>query len=382
MFFANQPETQKSEYVELLQAVGSLSKLFNDNPIPYLGYRISENLFCKAFDAENLSRSDCSADARKTLSRINTGIGIKTFIEGNGTSLQKIAEFNKARQDELKDLSVRDFVQKIAVLRNERLRSTKEIHGLDTLIYHCILRKEGIFKIHEQFMDNVQSELINSIRKRSSGNTILFNDTVNEYSFNLSKSTLYKRFISNSNDYEIDISILNDPFEVIKNIFSQQEGRLITPAYQSIVLPLYSPRNPHNPQVPEKSGLNQWNARGRARHEDELYIPIPNWIHGVFPDFFPKRNEPFTLKLPNHNILTAKVCQDNSKALMSSPNKDLGHWLLRDVLNVPPDKVVTYDDLERINVDTVEITKQDTRTFIINFKELGTYSDFERQYRS
>ena len=38
----------------------------------------------------------------------------------------------------------------------------------------------------------------------------------------------------------------------------------------------------------EKSGLNQWNAGGRPRHSDEVYIPIPSEIHKNFQGFFSK----------------------------------------------------------------------------------------------
>ena len=40
-----------------------------------------------------------------------------------------------------------------------------------------------------------------------------------------------------------------------------------------IILPLYSVRDNN---VPTKSGLNQWNAAGRKRHPNEVYIPIPS----------------------------------------------------------------------------------------------------------
>jgi len=33
----------------------------------------------------------------------------------------------------------------------------------------------------------------------------------------------------------------------------------------------------------DKSGLNQWNARGRDRNPNEVYIPIPAEIHKNFP---------------------------------------------------------------------------------------------------
>ena len=75
----------------MLRILGSLTNLFSDNKIPYLNYRVTENLFCKAFSAKNLARADVSVDA--TLE--DAGIGIKTFIDKNGKSVEKIAEFNK-----------------------------------------------------------------------------------------------------------------------------------------------------------------------------------------------------------------------------------------------------------------------------------------------
>jgi hypothetical protein len=44
-------------------------------------------------------------------------------------------------------------------------------------------------------------------------------------------------------------------------------------------------------KVFERSGLNQWNARGRKRNESEVYIPIPKLIHDKFPNFFPGRQQ-------------------------------------------------------------------------------------------
>ncbi len=124
-----------------------------------------------------------------------------------------------------------------------------------------------------------------------------------------------------------------------------------------IILPLYSNRGGRK-NVPEKSGLNQWNAGGRDRNENELYIPIPKKIHDKYPNFFPSRNEHFNLKLPNGQILSVKVCQDNSKALMSTHNADLGKWLLRQVLNKPIGELVTVDDLNRYGIDSVRIVNE------------------------
>jgi len=94
MFFNTQPKQLQNDYLELLSIMGSLSNLFSDSSTPYLPYRVTENLFCMCFDAKNLSRSDCTADASKD----GIGIGIKTFIgTSNGASMQKVAKFNRKR---------------------------------------------------------------------------------------------------------------------------------------------------------------------------------------------------------------------------------------------------------------------------------------------
>ncbi len=51
MFIETQTKEQVQYYERLLKAIGSLSKLFSEAPEPYLAYRATENLFCKAFEA-------------------------------------------------------------------------------------------------------------------------------------------------------------------------------------------------------------------------------------------------------------------------------------------------------------------------------------------
>ena len=64
-FFEQQPEDRKRLYTSLLEVTGSLSNLFSESSNPFLYYRAMENIFCKAFKADNLSRSDISVDAGK-----------------------------------------------------------------------------------------------------------------------------------------------------------------------------------------------------------------------------------------------------------------------------------------------------------------------------
>ncbi|MFH1280815.1 MAG: restriction endonuclease, partial [Candidatus Beckwithbacteria bacterium] len=60
MFYKKQSKDSLNRYVSLLTKLGSLSRLFSTNDVPYLPYRAVENVFCKVFDAKNHSRSDTS----------------------------------------------------------------------------------------------------------------------------------------------------------------------------------------------------------------------------------------------------------------------------------------------------------------------------------
>lgn len=150
MFFDKQSKHQQQEYLSFLKIVGGLSNLFSDSNIPYLYYRVAEKIFCRAFDAEDLSRSDVSADAKKW----NLWIGLKTFLAWNGKTFQKVAEFNADRHL-YENLSPYKLIRKISELRNERIAFTQATHDLNNSIYHCVLRENGKFKIFEETMDTV-----------------------------------------------------------------------------------------------------------------------------------------------------------------------------------------------------------------------------------
>lgn len=126
---------------------------------------------------------------------------------------------------------------------------------------------------------------------------------------------------------------------------------------QLVCLPLYSETAADGRFVPFRNSLNMWNASGRPRHEDEIGIPVPIEFRNRYPDFFPGVSVSFDLKLPNFTILTAKQCQQGGKALMSNPNRDLGKWLLRDILHIPKYKVVTYTMLQEVGIDSVYVEK-------------------------
>lgn len=373
MFYKNENQSFKESYIESLQVVGSLSNLFSDSEVPYLYYRIAEKLFCNSFQANDLSRGDIALDASKG----NIGIGLKTFLQNNNRTLQKVAEFNKdnivyTHQDS------KEIIKTVASLRNQRIEFAEKLSGVEKSYYHCIVRAQKQFSIFEEEMDYITLDNINDIKKKK--NVLWFHDGLHEYNFNVSKSTLFKRFNTSNSLQKFDVNILENPLEEINKCINKNDllfqNRYIH--YETVYLPLYG----KDKKVPAKSGLNQWNASGRDRHPNEIYIPIPAKVHQYSEGFFPERDEPFKLHLPSGEILNVKVCQDNDKALMSNPNKALGQWLLRDILDLEEGELLTYTKLETIGIDSVRLDKIDNENFKINFVSLGSFEDYLEEYES
>lgn len=373
MFLELQNKDKIEYYKKMLAAVGSLSRLFSESDNPFIQYRVAENLFCKAFEADNLSRTDCSADASKN----GIGFGIKTFLENNSATMQKVAEFN-GEHNLFRDLAGVDKIRKVAELRNERIQATMRIFNLESMIYHCVTRKRNKIMVYETPMDLVDIDNITNVIVRQ--NIISFKDGINEYSFNVTKSTLYKRFSLSDALLEFDVSILDDPFDALERFIAEERAEEMIGANtdsgrEHIFLPLYSIKHGEKVVMP-KSGLNQWNAGGRKRDLSEVYIPIPAAVRNKFPDFFPPRDTHFTLLLPNKDEMVAKVCQDGSKALMSKHNADLGQWLLRSVLNLQEGELLTYEKLQKIGLDSVVIYKNEEGRYDIDFTKEGSYESF------
>lgn len=385
MFIDTQGNELKTKYNSLLQKVGSLSRLYTSNETPYLYYRTAERIFCHALDTDDHTRSDISVDTSKDQS----GIGLKTFTyTPSGSSFQKISEFNRLSTNlrELFDSNSELLIVQLANHYNRRLETAVRMIEIDRTFFHCVVRRPGAFLINEYPMDRINPENLSIIRtnidNRTGGlKTIDFEDisTNTIYKFNTSKSTLYRKFDYQNPLYELPISIISDPFDFLDQIDLSDFGIEEPASLQRVFLPLYSRRG-REIYVPEKSGLNHWNAGGRARDPDEMYIRIPISVHRNFPDFFPPRYDDFNLKLPSGRLLSVKVCQDNGKALMSNPNKALGEWLLRNVLDIPQGELLTYEDLLDIGIDSVEIRKIDDGNFEIDFKEVGTFEEFKAEH--
>ena len=372
MFYEKQPKEQQENYKEMLKIMGELSNLFSNSESPYLNYRAHENIFCKYFGATNLGRLDNSADAKKG----NIGIGLKTWI---GQDDQKVAEFGGLRP-EYENLEGLELVKQIAEYRNDRIRITKNMHGIDELVYHVVKRYPGTMKILEHVFDNIDIENIVVVSERGNDNNTYFNDGKHTYHFSISKNTLYMIFDDLEELDSFTVDIIDDPYSYLleMKIAMKQQAQLST-KHEQLCLPLYSTKKNQKivpKYVPEKSGLNQWNAQGRKRDINEIYIPYPAEDRNRNPEFFPPRDTIFKLILPDGKELSAKVCQEGGKAIMSNPNKELGKWLLRDVLELEEGTVITYQMLERFGIDSVIFTKLDELEYAIDFAETGTYEKF------
>lgn len=367
MFYKNQERRRRVEYEESLKIIGNLSRLFSDAKEPYLYYRVAEKIFCDSFLSHDLSRGDLALDAYSN----NLGIGLKTFVEKNNKTFQKVAEFNKDRFL-YENKQSNEIVNIVSALRNKRIEFTENLYALDSSIYHCVVRGEKAFKLHEEPMDYIDIANITGIKKTKS--SITFHDNFHEYSFNLSKSTLMKRFLTEKPIHQFNVEILKNPLDDIRNCFLKKSFDYGSDSLikSTIYLPLYG----KNKKVYERSGLNQWNAAGRTRDINEVYIPIPSAVHQQSPNFFPKRDKPFNLILPTGKVLQSKVCQSGDKALMSYSNKALGKWILRDVLSLDEGELLTYTKLQTIGIDSVRLDKIDDENYEINFVALDSYEKY------
>ena len=369
--FAQIDQENKGDYLKLLSAVSKISPLFSEGSIPFIHYRVMENIFCRSFHATNLSRSDTAFDAKYN----SIGIGLKTFTCNSNQKTEKIAEFNSASKF-LKQFQGKNLAIELGKLRNERIDLATNLYNIETSLYHIIARKEKELLLFETDYNIIDIDNIHSVKENQA--SLEFADNNHFYSFNYSKSTLFRKFIIPKNVFHLPIEIIEDPYVLLLDLFNNQhltnKSHKISNNKDFVILPLYSTKLGRI--IPERSGLNQWNANGRQRKLDEVYIPIPIEIHKKFPIFFPKRETPFDLEIPTGEILNAKVCQDNSKALMTNPNNAIADWLLRKTLKLKEGELATMEQLDRLGFDSVIITKINNNHFQIDIMKTDSYIHF------
>jgi len=85
------------------------------------------------------------------------------------------------------------------------------------------------------------------------------------------------------------------------------------------------------------------------------------------------------LTIPTGETFIAKVCQDNSKALMTDPNKAMSDWLLRKVLQLKEGELATIEKLDKLGFDSVIITKSDNQNFKIDIMKTNSYNEFIKE---
>ena len=362
------------DYLKLLSAVSKLSGLFSENSTPFINYRVAENIFCRSFGADNLSRSDTAFDANYN----KLGVGLKTFISSKDKSSEKIAEFNQLSK-ELKEYSGKNLAIKLAEYRNERIELARRLYNIENSLYHIVARKDSELVLFETDYEKIDSKRIKSVKERNA--SLQFEDGRNIYSFNYSKSTLFRQFIIPKEAFKLHVEIIKDPYILLLELFEDKELELSTSrvvkGVNYVILPLYGISKKEK-FVFTKSALNQWNAGGRERNLGEVYISIPSFIHKNYPNFFPDRDVKFNLEIPTKEIFRAKVCQDNSKALMTDPNKALSDWLLRTVLHLKEGELATIEKLDKLGFDSVIITKIDNENYKIDIMKTGSFEMFKQ----
>jgi len=374
--FAEIDIEQNGNYLKLLAAVSKLSGLFSESAIPFINYRVAENIFCKSFNAGNLSRSDTAFDANYN----SIGIGLKTFVCNGNSSTEKIAEFNSLSKD-LREFKGKDLALKLGEYRNERINLANRVYNINKSLYHIVARKEKELLLYETDYNIIDVDNIHSVRDNKA--SLQFEDGNNLYLFNHSKSTLFRKFIIPEHKFRLPIDIIEDPYSLLLELFENKDlesakDKLVK-GINYVILPLYGIKDKQKYIFP-RSGLNQWNANGRERDFGEVYIPIPKEIHKNYPNFFPKRDHNFNLEIPTGSIFNAKVCQQDSKALMTNPNRALSDWLLRSILQLPEGELATIAKLDELGFDSVIIIKYDNNNFKIDIMKTDSYSEFRKDF--
>lgn len=400
-------------YSSFLQSMAMLSGLFSQSKIPYINSRFVEKLFVLSTGARDLGRADKSFDA---LLPGGIGVGIKTFTAESGShKLEKVAEFTAlAREGRFNTPDRKKLVRRVADARNQRVLSNAAEYGvsIDRSVYHCLIRIEGGAIVHEEpyQLINVEELKPTNVKGQAvddwsfANGKIYFSDGLSQYSFNVSKNVLMKRFNFSRTSNLIELELHSDPLALLDQLVGRKskleierpkltfgieledEEKMGVPGRDYVVLPLYSSRTG---EVEAKSGINQWNAGGRARKFGEAYIPVPKAVHNHYPRFFPPRDAHFKLNLANgFTSQRAKICQSDGKALMTESNIELGRWLLTVVdpsvspsdFGKPPTRhhrPYTYKDLLAIGSDSIIVRRSGRGDYSVEFGPIGAYRDFE-----
>lgn len=402
---------KQDKYIKRLTILGILSGLFKDldgenGKKPYLHYRNHEISFIDSFEVQGITRKDSAFDAIVRINDNSIGVGLKTWIHNSDYSNQKIAEFNK-KSKELRELfdSNKDteLVYRISELRNNRIEDDKRLYETELDIYHFITRDNNFLYIIESLYEKIDIDNIRDINKTDT--SISFNDGKNNYLFNMSKSTLFKRFNASESEriFSLPVYIHTNPFSILENIFNKNDsvkipnmqlnGQLeLDTKEEFIILPLY---NDDTYSVNEKSGFNaslgssKTKGSNHPRPAYEAYAHIPVYIHHLYPYFFgfdaldrdERNSSGFNLHLPNGEKIFAKITQDNGKALQTSPQSILGKWLLFSIFGLKEYEELTRNIIDEKEIDSIKVTKIDNQNFKVDICNYLDYEEWKLEHK-
>jgi hypothetical protein len=271
--FAEIDIEQNGNYLKLLSAVSKLSGLFSESAVPFINYRVAENIFCRSFDAGNLSRSDTAFDANYN----SIGVGLKTFTCNTNNSTEKVAEFNSLSRI-LADFKGKELAIKLGEFRNDRINLANRLYNIESSLYHIVARKEKELLLYETDYNTIDIANIHSVKDNKA--SLQFEDGNNFYSFNYSKSTLFRKFIIPQNAFRLPIDIIEDPYSLLLELFEENKNLKtatdkLVKGENYVILPLYGIQKKEKFIFERSSAIfgNPY-ATARSSHYDFLRIVI------------------------------------------------------------------------------------------------------------
>jgi len=127
-----------------------------------------------------------------------------------------------------------------------------------------------------------------------------------------------------------------------------------------------------NGNMGTRSALN-WGQRP-GREPNQAYIPVPKSMHDSFPDFFPPKEEHFTIETVDGDIFFAVMAGDNRKHIETPKysGEQNNSWLgkyFRKRLGVQEGEFVSKEDLENYGRTYVSLIKIGENHFQMDFSK-------------
>ncbi len=154
---------------------------------------------------------------------------------------------------------------------------------------------------------------------------------------------------------------------IIDSVNMQQPRNLneIALTKEVVHLPLFSEKQQ---RMHERSGLN-WGQRPEySREPNQAYLPVPKSIHDEHPDFFPPKDQEFTLLTDDGESFICVMAQDNRKAIETRYDNSIIGKYFRQRLSVDQGAFVTMKHLQNYGRKSVSVYKVSSELYYIDFK--------------